>query len=160
MSSWGTDCALPINVDLQRIIDQQTEPWSVKVTTLEVKNVDLPQVMQRTIARQAEAERERRAKVIHAEGELVPSQCLADAADVFGRNPVVLQLRYLQALVEIPAEKYSTMIFPISHRYDRPFLKWLIRKSLWRLGLLPYTHTYTPAARLPHRLSDFLIKAL
>jgi hypothetical protein len=79
---------------------------------------------------------------------------------VFGRNPVTLQLRYLQALVEIAAEKYSTTISPISIQTIAPFLKGLIRKSLWRLGLLPYTHTYTPAARLPHRHSDFLIKAL
>ena len=88
-----------INADLQRIIDQQTEPWGVKVTAVEVKNVDLPQEMQRAIARQAEAERERRAKVIHAEGEFEAAQRLADAADVIGRNPVALQLRYLQTLV-------------------------------------------------------------
>jgi regulator of protease activity HflC (stomatin/prohibitin superfamily) len=86
-------------VDLQRIIDQQTEPWCIKVTAVEVKNVDLPQEMQRAIARQTEAERERRAKVIHAEGEFEAAQRLADAADVIGRNPVALQLRYLQTLV-------------------------------------------------------------
>jgi regulator of protease activity HflC (stomatin/prohibitin superfamily) len=86
-------------VDLQRIIDQQTEPWGIKVTAVEVKNVDLPQEMQRAIARQTEAERERRAKVIHAEGEFEAAQRLADAADVIGRNPVALQLRYLQTLV-------------------------------------------------------------
>ena len=88
-----------INADLQRIIDQQTEPWGVKVTAVEVKNVDLPQEMQRAIARQAEAERERRAKVIHAEGEYEASQRLADAAHVISQNPAALQLRYLQTLV-------------------------------------------------------------
>jgi regulator of protease activity HflC (stomatin/prohibitin superfamily) len=112
-----------INADLQRIIDQQTEPWGVKVTAVEVKNVDLPQEMQRAIARQAEAERERRAKVIHAEGEFEASQRLADAADVIGRNPVALQLRYLQTLVEVAAEKNSTTIFPIPIDTIAPFLK-------------------------------------
>src|SRR4249920_48049 len=117
-----------INADLQRIIDQQTEPWGVKVTAVEVKNVDLPQEMQRVIARQAEAERERRAKVIHAQGEFEASQRLADAADVIGRNPVALQLRYLQTLVEIAAEKNSTTIFPIPIDTIAPFLKGLIQK--------------------------------
>lgn len=117
-----------INADLQRIIDQQTEPWGVKVTAVEVKNVDLPQEMQRAIARQAEAERERRAKVIHAEGEFEASQRLADAADVISRNPVALQLRYLQTLVEIAAEKNSTTIFPIPVDTIAPFLKGLIQK--------------------------------
>ena len=117
-----------INADLQRIIDQQTEPWGVKVTAVEVKNVDLPQEMQRAIARQAEAERERRAKVIHAQGEFEASQRLADAADVIGRNPVALQLRYLQTLVEIAAEKNSTTIFPIPIDTIAPFLKGLTQK--------------------------------
>lgn len=112
-----------INADLQRIIDQQTEPWGVKVTAVEVKNVDLPQEMQRAIARQAEAERERRAKVIHAEGEYEASQRLADAADVISRNPAALQLRYLQTLVEISAEKNSTTIFPIPIDTLAPFIK-------------------------------------
>ena len=102
-----------INAELQRIIDQQTEPWGVKVTVVEVKNVDLPQEMQRAIAKQAEAERERRAKVIHAEGEFQAAQKLSDAAEIIGRNPIALQLRYLQSLVEVAAEKNSTMIFPI-----------------------------------------------
>ena len=117
-----------INADLQRIIDQQTEPWGVKVTAVEVKNVDLPQEMQRAIARQAEAERERRAKIIHAEGEFEASQRLADAADVISRNPVALQLRYLQTLVEIAAEKNSTTIFPIPIDTIAPFLKGLTQK--------------------------------
>ncbi|MCI0427224.1 MAG: slipin family protein [Nitrospiraceae bacterium] len=112
-----------INADLQRIIDQQTEPWGVKVNAVEVKNVDLPQEMQRAIARQAEAERERRAKVIHAEGEFEASRRLADAADVISRNPAALQLRYLQTLVEISAEKNSTTIFPIPIDTSAPFLK-------------------------------------
>jgi regulator of protease activity HflC (stomatin/prohibitin superfamily) len=112
-----------INGDLQRIIDQQTEPWGVKVNAVEVKNVDLPQEMQRAIARQAEAERERRAKVIHAEGEFEASRRLADAADVISRNPAALQLRYLQTLVEISAEKNSTVIFPIPIDTIAPFLK-------------------------------------
>ncbi|MGQ0696438.1 MAG: slipin family protein [Nitrospiraceae bacterium] len=115
-----------INADLQRIIDQQTEPWGVKVSAVEVKNVDLPQEMQRAIARQAEAERERRAKVIHAQGEFEASQRLADAADVISRNPAALQLRYLQTLVEISAEKNSTTIFPIPIDTIAPFIKgWL-----------------------------------
>ena len=112
-----------INADLQRIIDQQTEPWGVKVNAVEVKNVDLPQEMQRAIARQAEAERERRAKVIHAEGEFEASRRLADAADVISRNSAALQLRYLQTLVEIAAGKNSTTIFPIPIDTIAPFLK-------------------------------------
>lgn len=117
-----------INAELQRIIDQQTEPWGVKVSAVEVKNVDLPQEMQRAIARQAEAERERRAKIIHAEGEFQAAQKLADAADVIGRNPAALQLRYLQTLVEIAAEKNSTTIFPIPIDTIAPFFKWLGQK--------------------------------
>jgi regulator of protease activity HflC (stomatin/prohibitin superfamily) len=118
-----------INADLQRIIDQQTEPWGVKVSAVEVKNVDLPQEMQRAIARQAEAERERRAKVIHAEGEFEASQRLADAADVISRNPAALQLRYLQTLVEIAAEKNSTTIFPIPIDTLAPFIKGLLNNK-------------------------------
>lgn len=112
-----------INTELQRIIDQQTEPWGVKVSAVEVKNVDLPQEMQRAIARQAEAERERRSKVIHAEGEFQAAQRLADAANVMSQNPVALQLRYLQTLVEIAAEKNSTTIFPVPIDILTPFLK-------------------------------------
>ena len=102
-----------INSKLQIILDQQTEPWGVKVSAVEVKNVDLPQEMQRAIAKQAEAERERRAKVIHAQGEFEASQRLADAANIISQNPAALQLRYLQTLVEIAAEKNSTTLFPI-----------------------------------------------
>jgi regulator of protease activity HflC (stomatin/prohibitin superfamily) len=118
-----------INADLQRIIDQQTEPWGVKVNAVEVKNVDLPQEMQRAIARQAEAERERRAKVIHAEGEFEASRRLADAADVISRNSAALQLRYLQTLVEISSGKNSTTIFPIPIDTIAPFLKALEKKA-------------------------------
>ena len=112
-----------INSKLQLILDQQTEPWGVKVSAVEVKNVDLAQEMQRVIAKQAEAERERRSKVIHAQGEFEASQRLADAADVISRNPVALQLRYLQTLVEISADEKSTTIFPIPIDTLAPFLK-------------------------------------
>ncbi|TMQ69121.1 MAG: slipin family protein [Candidatus Eisenbacteria bacterium] len=102
-----------LNQALQQVIDRQTEPWGVKVTTVEVKNVDLPQEMQRAIARQAEAERERRAKVINAEGEYQASARLAEAAAVIGREPTAIQLRYLQTLAEIATENNSTTIFPV-----------------------------------------------
>jgi regulator of protease activity HflC (stomatin/prohibitin superfamily) len=102
-----------LNLALQQVIDRQTEPWGVKVTTVEVKNVDLPQDMQRAIARQAEAERERRAKVINAEGEFQAAQRLAEAAAVISKEPAALQLRYLQTLAEIATENNSTTIFPI-----------------------------------------------
>ena len=102
-----------LNLALQQVIDRQTEPWGVKVTNVEVKNVDLPQDMQRAIARQAEAERERRAKVINAEGEFQAAQRLADAAAVIAKEPAALQLRYLQTLAEIATENNSTTIFPI-----------------------------------------------
>jgi len=118
-----------INAELQRIIDQQTEPWGVKVTAVEVKNVDLPQEMQRAIAKQAEAERERRSKVIHAEGEYQASQRLADAANIMNQNPIALQLRYLQTLVEISAEKNSTTIFPIPIDILTPFIKGMMEKK-------------------------------
>jgi regulator of protease activity HflC (stomatin/prohibitin superfamily) len=102
-----------INERLQRIIDEQTEPWGVKVTIVEVKDVELPQSMQRAMAKQAEAEREKRAKIIHAQGEFDASKMLAEAADVIAREPVTLQLRYLQTLTEIAVEKNSTIIFPL-----------------------------------------------
>jgi regulator of protease activity HflC (stomatin/prohibitin superfamily) len=102
-----------INEQLQRIIDEQTEPWGVKVSIVEVKDVELPQTMQRAMARQAEAEREKRAKVIHAEGELQASEKLAEAAAVIDQNPVAIQLRYLQTLTEIGAEKNTTVVFPL-----------------------------------------------
>ena len=102
-----------INADLQRIIDQATEPWGIKVTAVVVKNVDLPQEMQRAIARQAEAERERRSKVIHAEGEYQASQRLADAANILSQNPAAIQLRYLETVMSIASDKSSTILFPI-----------------------------------------------
>ncbi len=102
-----------VNQRLQTIIDAQTEPWGVKVTVVEVKDVELPQTMQRAIARQAEAEREKRAKVISAQGELLASQTLADAARVISTQPAAIQLRYLQTLVELGTEKNTTIIFPV-----------------------------------------------
>jgi regulator of protease activity HflC (stomatin/prohibitin superfamily) len=102
-----------INKELQEILDRHTGPWGVKVSNVEVKNIDLPQEMQRAIARQAEAERERRAKVIHAEGELQASEKLAQAAKVLAAEPASIQLRFLQTLTEISAEKNSTTIFPV-----------------------------------------------
>jgi len=101
-----------LNVRLQEIIDQHSDPWGVKVSMVEVKHVDLPPDMQRAMARQAEAEREKRAKIIHAEGEFIASQKLAEAADVMS-NPVTLQLRYLQTLTEISTENASTIVFPV-----------------------------------------------
>ncbi|RKX21494.1 MAG: slipin family protein [Candidatus Zixiibacteriota bacterium] len=102
-----------INAELQHIIDDQTEPWGIKVSVVEVKNVDLPPEMMRAMAKQAEAERERRAKVIHAEGEYQASQKLADAAQVIATAPNAMQLRFLQTLTEVSAEKNSTLVFPV-----------------------------------------------
>jgi regulator of protease activity HflC (stomatin/prohibitin superfamily) len=102
-----------VNDQLQRIIDEQTEPWGVKVSVVEVKDVELPQTMQRAMAKQAEAEREKRAKIIHAEGEYEASKQLAEAAEVIGSQPATIQLRYLQTLTEIAVEKNSTIIFPL-----------------------------------------------
>ena len=102
-----------INARLQTIIDEQTEPWGVKVSTVEVKDVELPQTMQRAMARQAEAERERRAKVINADGELQASERLAEAGRIMSENPATLQLRFLQTLSEVATEKNSTIVFPV-----------------------------------------------
>jgi regulator of protease activity HflC (stomatin/prohibitin superfamily) len=102
-----------LNEDLQKIIDDQTEPWGIKVTAVEIKDVEIPEDMQHAIARQAEAERERRAKIINAEGEAQAATKLAEAADVISRNPVTIQLRYLQTLLEIGGEQNSTVIFPL-----------------------------------------------
>jgi regulator of protease activity HflC (stomatin/prohibitin superfamily) len=102
-----------INQKLQLIIDEQTEPWGIKVSIVEVKDVELPQTMQRAMARQAEAEREKRAKIIHAQGELQASQQLSEAAHVIGSEPATIQLRYLQTLTEIATERNSTIIFPV-----------------------------------------------
>ncbi|MBI3872071.1 MAG: slipin family protein [candidate division Zixibacteria bacterium] len=111
-----------INKQLQKIIDEHTEPWGIKVSVVEVKQVDLPIEMQRAIARQAEAERERRAKIIHAEGEFQASQKLAEAAEIMSKNPATLQLRYLQTLTEIAAEKNSTIVFPLPIDVIAPFM--------------------------------------
>lgn len=112
-----------INMNLQEIIDTHTEPWGVKVSNVEVKQIDLPQEMQRAMAKQAEAERERRAKVIAAEGEFQASQKLTDAAKVLGEQPSSLTLRYLQTLREIATENNSTTLFPIPIDFMRPFMK-------------------------------------
>ncbi|MCX7905654.1 MAG: slipin family protein, partial [Elusimicrobiales bacterium] len=102
-----------INQELQKILDQHTEPWGIKVSAVEIKNVDIPQEMQRAIARQAEAERERRAKIINADGEYQAAQKLIEASKIISQNPVALQLRYLQTLTEIATENQSTVVFPI-----------------------------------------------
>ena len=111
-----------VNAELQKVIDFQTEPWGIKVTAVEVKNVDLPVEMQRAIAKQAEAERERRAKVIHAEGEFQAAQKLTDASNVIAGSPSALQLRFLQTLSEIATEKNSTIIFPVPIDLVKPFI--------------------------------------
>jgi len=112
-----------INAELQQVIDTQTSAWGVKVTSVEVRDLELPQTMQRAMARQAEAEREKRAKVIHAEGEFIASQQLANAAAVIGSQPATLQLRYLQTLTEIAAEKNSTIVFPLPLELLQGFFK-------------------------------------
>ena len=112
-----------INQQLQRIIDVQTDAWGIKVTLVEIKHVDLPVEMQRAIAKQAEAERERRAKVIHAAGEAQASEKLLEAAQVLSQNPVTIQLRFLQTLTEVAAEKNSTLIFPVPIDIVEPLIK-------------------------------------
>src|SRR3981081_3984727 len=111
-----------INHDLQQIIDQQTEPWGIRVSAVEVKDVELPQSMQRAIARQAEAEREKRAKVIAAEGEFQAAQTLANAAQVISTQPAALALRYMQTLLDMSSEKSSTIICPVPIELIRPML--------------------------------------
>ncbi len=112
-----------INQQLQQIIDAHTEPWGIKVSNVELKQIDLPQEMQRAMARQAEAERERRSKVISAEGEFQASQRLADAAEILGSHPSALTLRYLQTLVEISSENNTTTIFPVPIDLLKAFMK-------------------------------------
>jgi regulator of protease activity HflC (stomatin/prohibitin superfamily) len=130
-----------INRQLQEIIDRHTDPWGIKVANVEIKNVDLPQEMRRAWAKQSEAERERRAKVTHAEGELQASVKLGEAAQVIARNPIALQLRYLQTLSEIATENNSTVVFPIPMDLLTPFMKaWEQgRKELPPAGELPKT---------------------
>ena len=110
-----------LNVELQRIVDELTEPWGVKVALVEIKDVDLPQEMQRAMAKQAEAERERRAKIINAEGEFQASERLAQAAEVISRHPIAYQLRYLQTITDVSAEKNSTLVIPIPIELLKPF---------------------------------------
>jgi regulator of protease activity HflC (stomatin/prohibitin superfamily) len=111
-----------INQHIQEILDTQTDPWGIKVVTVEIKHIDLPQEMQRAMARQAEAERERRAKVINAEGEFQAAQKLAEASAIISRHPTALQLRFLQTLTEVASEHNSTTIFPLPVDLLRPFL--------------------------------------
>ncbi len=125
-----------LNTSLQEVIDAQTEPWGIKVTTVEIKDVEIPERMQHAIARQAEAERERRAKIINAEGEAQAAAKLAEAADVIGRNPVTLQLRYLQTLREIGGNQNSTIVFPID----------VVRPMVEALGAAPAVSGQAPAA--------------
>jgi regulator of protease activity HflC (stomatin/prohibitin superfamily) len=112
-----------LNQTLQTIIDEHTDPWGIKVSTVEIKEVELPETMRRSMAAQAEAERERRAKIIHAEGEYQASEKLAEAAVIIAKEPVTLQLRYLQTLTEIASEKNSTLIFPIPIDLITMFMK-------------------------------------
>ena len=118
-----------INSHLQEILDRSTDPWGIKVSTVEVKHIDLPQEMQRSMAKQAEAERERRAKVINAEGEFQAAQKLADAGGVIAEQPIALQLRYLQTLVQVASENNSTTLFPIPIDLFRPFLDLIEKKK-------------------------------
>ena len=112
-----------INERLQVILDRHTDPWGIKISLVEVKHIDLPEEMKRAIAKQAEAERERRAKVIHAEGELQASDKLAQAAHILGKEPAAIQLRFLQTLVEVASENNSTTLFPLPIELFRPFLE-------------------------------------
>ncbi|NCQ35845.1 slipin family protein [bacterium] len=112
-----------LNLEVQQILDEATDPWGIKVVTVEMKDVDLPMEMKRAMAKQAEAERERRAKVIHADGEFQASQRLSDAAQVIEKHPTALQLRYLQALVEVASENNSTTLFPIPIDIFKTFME-------------------------------------
>ena len=118
-----------INEKIQKIVDEQTDPWGVKVTLVELKHVDLPAEMQRAMAKQAEAERERRAKIIHAEGEFQASEKLAEAARIIGKQPAAIQLRYLQTLTEVAAENNSTLVFPLPIEFLRAFGKFVTKPS-------------------------------
>jgi len=118
-----------INQMLQKIIDQQTEPWGIKVSIVEVKDVELPETMKRAMAKQAEAEREKRAKIIHAEGEVAAAHNLRDAAGTMAQEPAAIQLRYLQTLTEIAVEKNSTIIFPVPIEFIQAFAKMFGQKE-------------------------------
>ncbi|MEK7774200.1 MAG: slipin family protein [Deltaproteobacteria bacterium] len=117
-----------INAIIQEILDKQTDPWGIKVGLVEVKAIDLPEEMKRAMAKQAEAEREKRAKIIHAEGEMLASAKILEAAELLSKNPVSLQLRYLQTLTEIAAEKNSTIVFPLPMDIIKPFMKSLAKE--------------------------------
>jgi regulator of protease activity HflC (stomatin/prohibitin superfamily) len=148
-----------LNERLQKIIDEQTEPWGVKVTIVEVKDVELPQTMQRAMAKQAEAEREKRAKIIHAAGEFEASKMLAQAADVIAREPVTLQLRYLQTLTEIAVEKNSTIVFPLPIDTIKVFADRLaaIHNGNGGMSIAPPSPpepAQRPAPSLPQRLDN------
>jgi len=112
-----------INSELQKILDEHTDPWGIKVSIVELKHIDLPQEMQRAMAKQAEAERERRAKIISAEGEYQAAQTLASAAQIIGKEPAALQLRFLQTLIEVSAENSSILIFPLPIELIKPFIE-------------------------------------
>jgi regulator of protease activity HflC (stomatin/prohibitin superfamily) len=118
-----------LNEELQKIIDESTEPWGIKVTAVEIKDVEIPEQMQRAIARQAEAERERRAKIINSEGEFQAAQKLTDAADIISTNPASLQLRYLQTLLEIGTNQNTTVVFPLPMDVLEPFVGGLKERS-------------------------------
>ena len=118
-----------LNMELQTIVDKLTDPWGIKVTTVEVKDVELTEELKRAMAKQAEAERERRAKVIHAEGEFEASKKLSEAAGVMSTEPMALQLRYLQTLTEISVEQNSTIIFPLPMDIVKPFLGLLEKQT-------------------------------
>jgi regulator of protease activity HflC (stomatin/prohibitin superfamily) len=118
-----------LNEELQKIIDESTEPWGVKVTAVEIKDVEIPEQMQRAMARQAEAERERRAKIINSEGEFQAAQKLTDAADIISTNPASLQLRYLQTLLEIGSNQNTTVVFPLPMDVLKPFLEGITPKE-------------------------------
>jgi regulator of protease activity HflC (stomatin/prohibitin superfamily) len=126
-----------LNEELQTIIDESTEPWGVKVTAVEIKDVEIPEQMQRAMARQAEAERERRAKIINSEGEFQAAQKLTDAADIISTNPASLQLRYLQTLLEIGSNQNTTIVFPLPMDVLEPFLTATERKTPPRTGPRP-----------------------
>jgi regulator of protease activity HflC (stomatin/prohibitin superfamily) len=152
-----------LNEALQHVIDLQTEPWGIKVTTVEIKDVEIPERMQHAIARQAEAERERRAKVINAEGEFQAAAKLADAADVISRNPVTIQLRYLQTLREIGGNQNSTVVFPLPMDVIGPALQAINRAApeqpserepeldSGKASQLPPGHTNGPADAREHK---------
>ena len=137
-----------INRDLQVIIDEQTERWGVKVTAVEIKDVELPATMQRAMAKQAEAEREKRAKVIHAQGELLASTQLAQAAAVIGSQPAALQLRYLQTLTEIAVEKNSTIVFPLPLDLVAPLMQ-IMQREISVPVQVPLNGTHTNEPSLP-----------